>query len=283
MALLRTLLVLGRVSNLPTLWSNCLAGWWLGGAGNPEELPLLVAGASLLYLGGMLLNDAFDVEYDQQHRPERPIPAGDIGLTTVWRWGLIALGLGGASLIFLGRVTGALGVALLLLIVLYNAFHKQFVWAPVLMAACRFLVYIIAASTAAIGVTGWSLWCGLALALYIAGLSSLARREATPVSPNYWPALLLAAPMVLAFFMNGPGYRLSAGLLAGALALWVAFALRQFLWSERPNIGRTISWLLAGIVLVDWLAVADVPRQLACAFIALFVSALLLQRVVPAT
>ena len=26
---LRTLLILGRVSNLPTVWSNCLAGWWL--------------------------------------------------------------------------------------------------------------------------------------------------------------------------------------------------------------------------------------------------------------
>ena len=283
MALLRTLLVVGRVSNLPTLWSNCLAGWWLGGARNPEQLPLLVVGASLLYLSGMFLNDAFDVEYDQQHRPERPIPAGDISLTTVWRWGLIGLGLGGASLICLGRVTGALGVALLLLIVLYDAFHKQIIWAPMLMAACRFLVYVIAASTAANGVTGWALWGGLALAFYIAGLSYLARKEATPGLPGYWPLLLLAAPIVLALFMNGPGYRTAGGLLTAALALWVAYALRQSLWAARPNIGRAVSWLLAGIVLVDWLAVADAPRQLGCGFIALFLSALLLQRVVPAT
>ena len=283
MALLRTLLVVGRISNLPTLWSNCLAGWWLGGAGNPEQLPLLVAGASLLYLGGMFLNDAFDAQYDRQYRPERPIPAGDISLTTVWRWGLIVLGLGGASLIFLGRVTGALGVALLLLIVLYNAFHKQLVWAPILMAACRFLVYVIAASIAANGVTGWALWGGLALAFYIAGLSFLARREATPGLPDYWPLLLLAAPIVLALFMNGPGYRLAAGLLGAALAFWVVSALSQSLWSDKPNVGRTVSWLLAGVVLVDWLAVADAPRQIGFVFIGLFLSALLLQRVVPAT
>jgi hypothetical protein len=283
MALLRTLLVVGRISNLPTLWSNCLAGWWLGGAGNPEQLPLLVAGASLLYLGGMFLNDAFDAQYDRQYRPERPIPAGDISLTTVWRWGLIVLGLGGASLIFLGRVTGALGVALLLLIVLYNAFHKQLVWAPILMAACRFLVYVIAASIAANGVTGWALWGGLALAFYIAGLSFLARREATPGLPDYWPLLLLAAPIVLALFMNGPGYRLASGLLAAALAFWVVYALSQSLWSDKPNVGRTVSWLLAGVVLVDWLAVADAPRQIGFVFIGLFLSALLLQRVVPAT
>ena len=31
--LLRTLLILGRVSNLPTVWSNCLAGWLLDGGG----------------------------------------------------------------------------------------------------------------------------------------------------------------------------------------------------------------------------------------------------------
>jgi 4-hydroxybenzoate polyprenyltransferase len=283
MALLRTLLVVGRISNLPTLWSNCLAGWWLGGAGNPEQLPLLVAGASLLYLGGMFLNDAFDAQYDRQYRPERPIPAGDISLTTVWRWGLIVLGLGGASLIFLGRVTGALGVALLLLIVLYNAFHKQLVWAPILMAACRFLVYVIAASIAANGVTGWALWGGLALAFYIAGLSFLARREATPGLPDYWPLLLLAAPIVLALFMNGPGYRLASGLLAAALAFWVVYALSQSLWSDKPNVGRTVSWLLAGVVLVDWLAVADAPRQIGFVFIGLFLTALLLQRVVPAT
>ena len=283
MALLRTLLIVGRVSNLPTLWSNCLAGWWLGGAGNPERLPLLVAGASLLYLGGMFLNDAFDAQYDRQYRPERPIPAGDIGLTMVWRWGLIVLGLGGVSLILLGRTTGALGIVLLLLIVLYNAFHKQIVWAPVLMAACRFLVYVIAASTSVNGVAGWSLWGGLALALYIGGLSVIARREVMPRLASHWPALFLAAPIVLALLMNGPGYRLAAGLLAAALALWVAYALRQSLWCDKPNIGRTVSWLLAGIVLVDWLAVADATRQLGFAFIAFFVSALVLQRVVPAT
>ena len=30
MSLGRALLVLGRVSNLPTIWSNCLCGWLIG-------------------------------------------------------------------------------------------------------------------------------------------------------------------------------------------------------------------------------------------------------------
>ena len=28
------LLILGRVSNLPTVWWNCFAGWLLGGGGS---------------------------------------------------------------------------------------------------------------------------------------------------------------------------------------------------------------------------------------------------------
>ena len=79
---LRTLLILGRVSNLPTVWSNCLAGWWLGGGGNFWKLPFLLLGMSLLYTGGMFLNDAFDEEFDRQRRAERPIPTGKISRAT---------------------------------------------------------------------------------------------------------------------------------------------------------------------------------------------------------
>src|SRR5213596_1799456 len=90
----RTWLVLGRVSNLPTVWSNCLAGWWLGGGGNFAKLPFLIAGVTLLYIGGMFLNDAFDEQFDRQHRKERPIPSGQISAGHVWRWGFALLAAG---------------------------------------------------------------------------------------------------------------------------------------------------------------------------------------------
>jgi len=94
---LRTLLVLGRVSNLPTVWSNCLAGWWLSGGGNFWKLPLLLLGVSALYTGGMFLNDAFDAEFDQQRRASRPIRPekfrwkwSGISAGRGWRWGFSA-------------------------------------------------------------------------------------------------------------------------------------------------------------------------------------------------
>ncbi len=52
-ATLHRILTLARVSNLPTVWSNCLAAWFISGA-HPSwsMLPLLI-GASLLYAGVM--------------------------------------------------------------------------------------------------------------------------------------------------------------------------------------------------------------------------------------
>lgn len=280
---LRTLLVLGRASNLPTVWSNCLAGWWLGGRGNARTLPFLFAGATFLYIGGMYLNDAFDVDFDRQHRKERPIPSGAISFSAVCKLGLLWLALGVACLFWVGLVTGALGVALALSILIYDALHKVITFSPLLMGSCRFLVYLVAASTAVGNATGWSIWCGLALAAYVVGLSFIARRESARGPMDYWPLLLLGTPIVLAFFMNTGEFRASATWLSLLLAVWTLWCLRLLLWSAERHVGRAVAGLLAGIVFVDWLAVADAPRNLALIFLALLGLALLFQRFVPAT
>ena len=120
----RTLLVLGRVSALPTVWSHCLAGWLLGGGGALVPLPLLLLGASCLYIAGMFLNDAFDAEFDRLHRKERPIPAGLITLDEVWQWGFGWLALGTVILVVLGNTTGAWVAILVICILLHDAIHK---------------------------------------------------------------------------------------------------------------------------------------------------------------
>src|ERR1019366_5889243 len=130
---LRTLLILGRVSNLPTVWSNCLAGWWLSGGENVWKLPLLFLGASFLYVGGMFLNDAFDVEFDRQRRSSRPIPSGKISENAVWNFGWAWLALGILCLVFLGKIAGAHAVMLAACIVIYDATHKAVNASPWLM------------------------------------------------------------------------------------------------------------------------------------------------------
>lgn len=280
---LRALLVLGRVSNLPTVWSNCLAGWVLGGVGELSILLRLSAGATLLYLGGMFLNDAFDADFDRQHRRERPIPSGAISLRAVWRWGASLMILGAALLSPLGNTTALLTLFLIAAIVLYDAVHKWVAYSPLLMAACRFFLYLVAASTGRYGITGLAVWGALALAAYIIGLSYLARRESTAGAFSYWPLGFLSAPVGLAVIVNRGAYQQNALLLAAILGLWMIRCLRSTLWTADRQIGRTVAGLLAGIVLVDLLAVADAPQELACVFLLLFAAALLFQRLVPAT
>jgi len=150
MSRLRIYLRLGRVSNLPTVWSNVLAGAVLAGV-RPTLAQALGLGLanSLAYVGGMFLNDAFDRHVDARERAERPIPQGLIAPSEV---SLVGFGLLAVSLLLLsafGRALGG-GVALTVAIVVYDLWHKGNPLSPVLMAVCRMLVYV----TAALGTSG---------------------------------------------------------------------------------------------------------------------------------
>lgn len=279
----RGLLVLGRVSNLPTVWSNCLAGWLLGGGGSGWAFFDLCVGATLLYVGGMYLNDALDVDFDRQHRRERPIPAGHVPLATAWWFALVLLGAGALMLVPLGWTTAVLAVLLLLTIVIYNVVHKQVAIAPVIMAGCRFWLFLLAASTGADGVTGYSVWCGLMLGAYVVGLSHIARGESLNSPVALWPALALAAPILLALLINNHDYRTRGLVLSALLAGWVIHCIRHTFGPGERQVGRTVSGLLAGIVLVDLLAVGGGSMEIGLAFCSLFALALLFQRYVPAT
>jgi UbiA prenyltransferase family len=281
----RTLLVLGRVSNLPTVWSNCLAGWWLGGGGNYWKLPFLLLGVSLLYTGGMFLNDAFDEEFDRLRRPERPIPSGKISAALVWQYGFGLLALGILLLLFCGKLAAVCGAILAFFIVLYDFTHKFLMASPWLMGVCRFWVYIIASAVGMDGLNGFPIFSGVALAFYVVGLSYVARRESTRGNIPIWPLPLLAAPVILALTINADGYRLPAIWISVLLGLWVVRCVRSVFLGGGINAGWIVSNLLAGIVLVDWLAVApQIPHLMGViVFLPLLGLTKWLQKFIPAT
>lgn len=285
---LRTLLLLGRVSNLPTVWSNCLAGWLLGGGDwrtlstDWQPFALLILGSTLLYVGGMFLNDACDANFDRAHRRERPIPSGAISEAAVWRISIGLLAGGILCLALFGSTTALLALALFNCILAYDFLHKRISWSPLLMSACRLLLYLVAASTAQ-GVTGATLWSALVLAAYVTGLSYVAKRESTPGAIRFWPCALLALPIPLALLLNDGALQRNTLILSAVFALWTTRSLRGTFWSAERNIGATVSGLLAGIVWVDLLAVCFVPAPLGITFLALFLVALIAQRFVPAT
>jgi 4-hydroxybenzoate polyprenyltransferase len=151
------------------------------------------------------------------------------------------------------------------------------------MGLCRLCVYLLAASAAEQGVSGEVIWKGLALAAYIAGLSCLARKESGGARINFWPSLLLTAPVVFAGLIDDGSSARPAAVYSVILGLWCVWALSRSMGRPEPNVGYTVSRLLAGIVLVDLLAVAGSDELWNGCFAVWFALALLLQRYIPAT
>jgi 4-hydroxybenzoate polyprenyltransferase len=258
----RLYLGLGRVSNLPTVWTNTMAGAVLaGGTLEPIRLALLATSLSLFYVGGMFLNDAFDREIDAIERPERPIPSGRISAREVFTtgFGMMAVGflgllaaasLGGAST----AATACAGIVLFGAIVLYDAWHKKNTLAPVVMGLCRAAVYVSAGLAAGGSITRSLALGALVLLAYVVGLTFVARQENRK---SYRAGLTLAmvfAPVALVLVAPEP----PTPLATGALLVFVAWATVAILplFSRGPvNVPRSVIRLIAGISLVDGLAV----------------------------
>ena len=282
---------LGRVSNLPTVWTNTLAGIVLAGgqAGDPRTGPLMLA-LSLFYVAGMYLNDAYDAEYDARERPERPIPSGRVSAETVFTagFGMMALGLallawagyGVAGGTEIAPVMGGLGLGAT--IVLYNRRHKDNPLSPVLMALCRVLVYVTA-GLAVVPDLPTSLWLGASLLLcYLIGLTYVAKQETLGEVCNLWPLLFLAVPAVYA--IAGALESPTVAVLAAGFVLWVGVAL-WFLRRRRPgDVPRAVVSLIAGIALLDAVLIAEAGDE-GIAWLAVlgFLLTLALQRTVPGT
>jgi 4-hydroxybenzoate polyprenyltransferase len=177
---LRTALRLGRVSNLPTVWTNVMAGLALNG-GTPRPglvIPLAIA-TSLFYVAGMYLNDAFDHRWDAQHRPDRPIPSGEVSAATVFKAGF---GMMAAGLVLLALGPGSLlpalgGVGLGACILIYDTTHKANPAAAVVMGLCRVCVYFIAGWAVAPDLGGGVYLGSAVLLVYLIALTLIARHE----------------------------------------------------------------------------------------------------------
>jgi 4-hydroxybenzoate polyprenyltransferase len=168
----RAYLLLARVSNVPTIWSNVLAGTLAAAAVvEPGRWLQVAAAASLFYIGGMFLNDAFDAEIDARERPERPLPAGDVPRAEAFAVGGAMLATGLALLPLNALLYGALLVAA---IVFYDYRHKGDRLAPLVMGVCRGLVYVVAAAASG-AINPPVIAAALVLTFYVLALTVVAR------------------------------------------------------------------------------------------------------------
>ncbi len=266
MSKLRVWIELSRGANLPTVWSNTLIGCLIaaafGATMDGSTLVLLVAilvGVSLLYTGGMFLNDACDAEWDAAHRPERPIPSGRVTRRSVQLAASLALGLGAVLVLWASPSGLALCVLGLLLVAIlaYSRWHKGNPFAPLLMGLCR-------AALPLIGYIAFAPSCdccqqggnqlifahATALLLYTASISLLARHEATGGKPHAvgtWLAAL--APFVT--LLGWPLGEVDIWTWGVAVLTGLSIPLYQRLI---PDIGERVAERIAGLILLDYIA-----------------------------
>jgi|APTNR8051073442_1049403.scaffolds.fasta_scaffold01377_6 hypothetical protein len=314
---MRAWLELSRISNLPTVWTNILAAWAVAFGGfQYYQLGMLMLGGSFLYTAGMILNDVADVRFDRQFRPERPIPSGRVSLAAALVVTVVLLGCGAWLMIGPGGANGWLVLALILAIVAYDFYHKPWAGSVIVMGACRTLLYLSAGYAAGAGrhlrlssdggraqfsmdqIHAWHwprltwdldgplLMHAAVIGIYIIGLTLVARGESRPAEQSglmralsrllLWSPGLLAAAFI---FMGGQVQNLP---ILAAFTACVMYAMRR-MKAGGPAIGDAVGWLLAGIVIVDALAIAPASLPIALGIAACAPVLRLWQRKIAAT
>lgn len=270
---MRPWLHLARISNLPTVWTNVTAAWLLaGGALNDTHLLWLILAGSLLYTGGMILNDAADVKFDREHRKERPIPSGQVSVIAAWSVGLAMMVLGSALAIGFGA--SALGTAALVAAILfYDLYHKPWAGSVIVMGSCRTFLYLMVGSVIA-PASGDIPWCDVqqvtlpawTLGFYIVGVSLAARSGG-----RNWTKWLLWMPLLPFLLGERPAIITHAAALAAfvVLAAFAAFVISALIRLRVQKMDSAVGLLLAGIVIADALAIAPAHPELSLIFVAL--------------
>lgn len=247
----RALLEICRVSNLPTVWSNVFVGLFAGICsgyiapedGSPSDFSigelsqsitrnplefilvtlLVIVPFSLLYVGGMVLNDVIDYEIDAQERPSRPIPSGQISIRLASRLAKVLLVVGFLSITVLAWIfesarsvpllTCALCFTLVIAIVMYNATHQRSAKSILLMGSCRSLLVLTTASLISLPLLEpgrIALLAGPAVTvlIYTLAISIVARNEMQPRwfgGPKTIMNMIAAMPLLDAVWLLAMG------------------------------------------------------------------------------
>lgn len=263
-----------RVPNLLTVPGDPLAGGLLAmaaGASGAGSLQFAAAaGASLLlYSGGLIQNDYFDLAEDRIERPNRPLPSGRVN-PKVAIFVAFALAVAGVCLAGAASVAGgAAAAAVLVVMTLYNAGLKRVrIVGPIFMGVCRGLSLMIGA-----GLFGWAAMCELpviisaaGLAVFIAAVTAIASRETQTIRVGllrWLPAAVIAA-WLAGLTVLLPNAAWISATMASIAVLWVVYCVLPLKASPAPAVvQKTIGRLIGGLLPIQAaVAVHAIPAGL---------------------
>lgn len=322
-ARLRALLATARIANVPSVVSNVLTGMLLcildSCAYSPslnQQTVLPIVAACCLYVAGNFLNDWYDLDWDQQHRPERAIPSGLFPRHLYLGIAMVLISAGASMSCWVSNTVFFTYIIILYFVIAYTLLHKRHAFSIWIMGACRAGLYALGLGAMSPGfdiLRDFLLsWQGVAMAgmilipllgmlTYIAGISLLARFESRPVelgSMKWFAALLLLFPVLTHLLpwaaLQHLVFPLSITWL-GILGILPLLGWTLSVVFSHVGVGQKVSRLLAGIALVDlvysfsmsWAVYTMVGYAPVLCFPAIsvlaFFLALLLQKIAPAT
>lgn len=169
---------------------------------------LLVLATVGLYGGGVVFNDYFDAELDAVERPERPIPRGDATKQGTSLLGAFLLAMGVTSAFAVNNVSGAIAIAIAVLVLVYDSFAKHSVVAgPIVMGMCRAGNLLLGISVVSLVLEEYWFLAFIPL-IYIQGITLISRGEVNTANKATLYAgvtcySLVVVFIIALFFMEG--------------------------------------------------------------------------------
>ena len=283
---LRNFAELGRISNLPTTFSNVLVGLAIGiasGARLHWIVGLLIwLAIAMFYVAGMVLNDLADVRIDAQERPGRPIPSGRVSRRGASIF-MMCLFVGGLLILtFISIPAFAAGCVLVALIVIYNLTHSFLPGSVVFMGLCRGMIYVIAAAALRWPVD-WRLLLMFAgaITIYTTAFTIIARSETkAQLDLRKWVSILIPViAIVPAMVLRPSPWHWTIAALVLTLA-WLAQTV-TFVFASPPRTRDAVMTWIAGFCLLDglYLTLLNQPWLAALASACFVVTALSQRRI----
>lgn len=257
---LKEYLLLIRLPNVFTAPSNILTGYFAAvtvAEANSVHLTALMVSSGLLYIGGIVLNDYFDVEIDKRERSFRPLPSGNISKRHALAIAIVAILIANTIALILGPISFAVSLVLTFAIIVYDYRLKHGPSGPFAMGSARFLNVIFGASPVLLYLNNHSYaivgTAAASLFLYIVAITLLSKKETGNERPNSTIVFLMVFGVISAVATLGLLLQLQWAFLVNLsiFAIVMIVTLRQHLMKELPSVQKAVRNMVISIIILD--------------------------------
>ena len=257
---LKEYLLLIRLPNIFTAPSNILTGYLAAvtvAEANSVHLIALMVSSGLLYIGGIVLNDYFDIEIDKRERPFRPLPSGNISKRHALAIAMVAMLIANTIALVLGPVSVAVSLVLTFAIIVYDYRLKHGLSGPFAMGSARFLNVIFGASPALLYLNNHSYaivgTAAASLFLYIVAITLLSKKETGNERPNSIMVFLMVFGVISAVATLGLLLQLQWAFLLNLsiFAIVMIVTFKQYLMKKLPSVQKVVRNMVISVIILD--------------------------------